>query len=51
MGGFDFPADLGNRPDWVKVGYETGVPQGGDLKAAPAGKAPTFVAWALRRSG
>ena len=48
MGGFDFPPDLGGRPDWVKVGYETGVPQGGDLKAAPAGKAPTFVAWALR---
>ncbi|HEY5803441.1 MAG TPA: DUF3604 domain-containing protein [Lysobacter sp.] len=48
MGGFDFPADLGGRPDWVKVGYETGVPQGGDLKAAPAGKAPTFVAWAQR---
>ena len=48
MGGFDFPPDLGGRPDWVKVGYRTGVPQGGDLKAAPADKAPAFVAWALR---
>jgi hypothetical protein len=34
--------------DWVKVGYAKGVPMGGDLPAAPAGKAPTFIVWAVK---
>ena len=48
FGSFDFPADLHKSPDLVKVGYAKGVPMGGDLKAAPAGKAPRFVVWATR---
>ncbi len=48
FGGFDYPADLHKNPDLVKVGYAKGVPMGGDLKAAPTGKAPRFVAWATR---
>jgi len=48
FGSFDYPADLHKSPDLVKVGYAKGVPMGGDLKAAPAGRAPRFVAWAVR---
>ena len=33
--------------DWVKTGYADGVPMGGDL-AAPKGKAPSFVVWAVK---
>jgi Protein of unknown function (DUF3604) len=48
MGSFDFPEDLHKSADWVKQGYATGVPQGGDLKAAPEGKSPRLVVWAQR---
>ena len=48
FGGFDFgPADAGNRLP-AQVGYTKGVPMGGDLSAAPAGKAPTFLVAALK---
>jgi hypothetical protein len=41
FGGYDFTdADL---PELVKAGYARGVPMGGDLRAAPAGRAPTFL--------
>ena len=48
FGGFDLPADLNRNPDSVKIGYAKGVPMGGDLNAAPAGKAPRFMVWATR---
>ena len=48
FGSFDFPVDLNRNPDIVKIGYAQGVPMGGDLKTAPGGKAPRFVAWAMR---
>jgi len=48
MGGFGFPEALHERPDWVEQGYATGVPQGGDLRAAPEGRAARFVVWAQR---
>ena len=48
FGGFDFvPADAQNRLP-AHVGYTRGVPMGGDLKAAPGGKAPTFLVAALK---
>jgi hypothetical protein len=48
FGGFDFDAkDAGNRLP-AEVGYAKGVPMGGDLQAAPAGKAPTFLVAALK---
>jgi hypothetical protein len=48
FGGWDFTAgDAGDRnPAWI--GYQKGVPMGGDITDAPAGKAPTFIAAALK---
>jgi hypothetical protein len=44
--GYDFAdADLGSL---VKAGYTKGVPMGGDLKPAPAGKAPNFLIAAMK---
>lgn len=48
--GYDLPAQLHLQPDLVAKGYAHGVPMGGDLQAAPAGKSPRFVAWASRDS-
>ena len=48
FGGWDFnDDDLRNRAPAFR-GYEKGVPMGGELSAAPEGKAPTFMAIALR---
>ena len=48
FGGWDFvAADAQNRLP-ANVGYDKGVPMGGDLRAAPAGKAPSFLVAALR---
>ncbi len=46
--GFDFTKDDLERSDFAKYGYENGVPMGGDLKAAPQGKAPSLLIRALR---
>jgi hypothetical protein len=48
--GWDFVAADANRPEpeFAQNGYQHGVPMGGDLSAAPAGKQPTFVIYALR---
>jgi Protein of unknown function (DUF3604) len=48
FGGWDFaPADAQTRSPAI-AGYSKGVAMGGDLKPAPAGKAPTFLVAALR---
>ena len=48
FGGWDYTeADLNSRQP-VFAGYAKGVPMGGDLTAGPAGKAPTFMAYAIR---
>jgi Protein of unknown function (DUF3604) len=48
FGGWEFEAqDAQNRLP-ARIGYEKGVPMGGDLRAAPAGKAPTFLVAALK---
>ena len=46
--GFDFTPEDVQRHDFAKYGYQKGVPMGGDLTAAPQGKAPTFLIRALR---
>jgi hypothetical protein len=48
FGGWDFTAEDMAAPDFVAKGYRTGVPMGGDLRDAPAGKAPSFMIQALR---
>jgi len=47
FGGFDF-SDADAAGDLPAVGYGKGVPMGGDLKAAPAGKAPMFLIAAMK---
>jgi hypothetical protein len=48
FGGWDFEArDAENRLP-AQIGYTKGVPMGGDLSDAPAGKAPTFLVAALK---
>jgi len=48
FGGFDFVEGDMVRSDFAKYGYDHGVPMGGDLKAAPRGKAPAFLIRAVR---
>lgn len=48
FGGWEFTkADAANRLP-ADVGYTKGVPMGGDLRAAPAGKSPTFLVGAMK---
>ncbi len=46
--GWDFKPSDKNRPDFAANGYAHGVPMGGNLSAAPAGKRPTFLVLAWR---
>ncbi len=46
--GWDFKVDEIERQDFAERGYRDGVPMGGDLSAAPNGKAPSFMVRALR---
>ena len=46
--GYDFAASDLDVSDFAENGYAKGVPMGGDLKAAAAGKAPVFLVRALR---
>ena len=48
FGGFDFEAkDAADRMP-AQIGYTKGVPMGGDLSVAPAGKSPTFLVAAMK---
>jgi hypothetical protein len=48
FGGWDFEAKDAHDRMPARVGYAKGVPMGGDLRQAPAGKAPTFLVGALK---
>jgi hypothetical protein len=48
FGGWDFRPEDAKMRNPAEAGYMRGVPMGGDLTAAPAGKAPTFLVAALR---
>ncbi len=48
FGGWDFVADDANTRLPATVGYEKGVPMGGDLSAAPKDASPTFLIAALK---
>jgi hypothetical protein len=48
FGSFDYAESDVSRHDFVAIGYEKGVPMGGDLTEAPEGKAPKFIVSALK---
>ena len=49
FGGWDYAADEVYRPDAVEIGYNKGVPMGGDLPQPVAGAtAPVFMVGALK---
>lgn len=48
FGGWDFTAADAKTREPARVGYSKGVPMGGDLSRAPAGKAPSFLLAALK---
>jgi len=49
FGGWDYPAGLIKQSRWLATAYAKGVPMGGDLPAAPAGRrAPHFLVQALK---
>lgn len=48
FGGWDYAANDVHTPQFVQLGYNKGVPMGGDLKTAPAGKAPGLMVQALK---
>ena len=47
FGSWNYPADLVKDKEFVKQGYEYGVPMGQDLPMK-SGKAPTFAVWAMK---
>jgi hypothetical protein len=48
FGGWDFGQADAETRNPASAGYTKGVPMGGDLRDAPAGKAPTFLVAALK---
>ena len=48
FGGWDFTAADAQSRLPAGVGYAKGVPMGGDLRQAPAGKAPSFLVAAMK---
>ena len=47
FGGWGYPRDLLQQPDWIARAEVSGVPMGGELTGA-RGAAPTFAVWAMR---
>jgi len=48
FGGWDFSAEDAQTRLPAAAGYTKGVPMGGDLRSAPAGKKPTFLVAAMK---
>jgi hypothetical protein len=48
FGGFDFTEQDVKGRDLAGIGYDKGVPMGGDLSKAPEGKSASFLVYALR---
>ncbi len=48
FGGWDFEAADATTRQPAAIGYSRGVPMGGDLRSAPAGKSPSFLVAALK---
>ena len=48
FGGWDYPEGICDDPNLTAIGYERGVPMGGELGVRGEAKAPVFVVQALR---
>ena len=48
FGGWDYQNEDAFSPDLAKIGYEKGVPMGGDLSNSPKSKAPQFLIRAVK---
>ena len=48
FGGWDFSEGDANQRDLARIGYDKGVPMGGDLTQAPEGKGPAFLMYAIK---
>ena len=48
FGGWDFEAEDLKNTDLTALGYQGGVPMGGDLSKVPRGKSPPFLILAMR---
>ncbi len=48
FGGWDFESKDADHPDFARVGYEKGVPMGGDLTSWPGKGAPRFLVGASK---
>ena len=48
FGGWGYEKDDAVKPDLAVIGYEKGVPMGGDLTNAPNGKSPNFLIRAVK---
>lgn len=48
FGGWSFEANDVHRQNFAAIGYEKGVPMGGDLASAPGDEKPTFMLAALK---
>lgn len=52
FGGWDYPADLCENPEFVSIGYQKGVPIGSDLRTIPEEtSSPTFAIMAEKDPG
>lgn len=48
FGGWDYSDDDAGEADLARIGYDKGVPMGGDLTKAPEGKPPSFLLYAIK---
>ena len=48
FGGWDYQSDDAFSSEFAKIGYQKGVPMGGDLSNAPENKAPQFLIRAVK---
>ncbi|MEJ2239968.1 MAG: DUF3604 domain-containing protein, partial [Gemmatimonadales bacterium] len=51
FGGWSYPGNMCDDPSFATIGYQRGVPMGGDLPAPPDGGAPTFFLSAIQDPG
>ena len=46
--GYDFPASVLEKPDWLQEAYKMGVPMGGNIKPDSRNRAPVFLIMAAK---